>query len=195
MPHMIMNENIISTDDNFFEKSSSSQISNTDHTDLTSIPTDISISDDDIESISESKKSVRFSIVNIREYELDELGDEYYDDDDYENKGANEQQDQGQEEEHDTQLRRESLGWSYTDKSSTIETHLEESKIERKKKYALMIQQHIIRAEQEKKDRENKQKEEALRKRKGFRNKVLKPIWKGFVEASKKSALVTPSPI
>jgi len=192
---MIMNENIISTDDNFFEKSSSSQISNTDHTDLTSIPTDISISDDDIESISESKKSVRFSIVNIREYELDELGDEYYDDDDYENKGANEQQDQGQEEEHDTQLRRESLGWSYTDKSSTIETHLEESKIERKKKYALMIQQHIIRAEQEKKDRENKQKEEALRKRKGFRNKVLKPIWKGFVEASKKSALVTPSPI
>jgi len=190
-------DNLVATDDDDLGKSSSSQISNTDHTDLTSIPTDNSISDDDNESISESKKSVRFSIVNIREYNLvDELDDDddYYDDDD-ENKGANEQQDQGQEEEHDTQLRRKSLGWSYTDKESTIETHLEESKIERKKKYALMIQQHIIRAEQEKVDRENKLKEEALRKKKGFRNKVLKPIWKGFVEASKKSALVTPSPI
>ena len=192
-------DNLVATDDDEnlgLGKSSSSQISNTDHTDLTSIPTDNSISDDDNESISESKKSVRFSIVNIREYELDnELGDDYYYDDDDENKGANEQQDQGQEEEHDTHIRRKSLGWSYTDKESTIESHLEESKIERKKKYALMIQQHIIRAEKEKEDRENKLKEEALRKKKGFRNKVLKPIWKGFVEASKKSALVTPSPI
>ena len=178
-------DNLVATDDDdenlgLGKSSSSSQISNTDHTDLTSIPTDNSISDDDNESISESKKSVRFSIVNIREYNLvDELGDEYYDDAD-ENKGANEQQDQGQEEEHDTLKRRKSLGWSYTDKESTIESHLEESKIERKKKYALMIQQHIIRAEKEKEDRENKLKEEALRKKKGFRNKILKPIWKGF---------------
>ena len=184
-------DNLVATEDDDLGKSSSSQISNTDHTDLTSIPTDNSISDDDNESISESKKSVRFSIVNIREYELDgELGDDCDND---ENKDANEQ-DQGQEE-HDTHIRRKSLGWSYTDKLSTIESHLEESKIQRKKKYVLMIQQHIIRAEEEKKLKEDKLKEEALRKKKGFRNKVLKPIWKGFVEASKKSALVTPSPI
>ena len=61
-------ENLVATDDDDDDlgKSSSSQISNTDHTDLTSIPTDNSISDDDNESISESKKSVRFSIVNIK---------------------------------------------------------------------------------------------------------------------------------
>ena len=179
-------------DDDDLGKSSSSQISNTDDTDLTSIPSDNSISDDDNEIISESKRSVRFSIVNIREYELDDEPGDYYDDDDDENKDANEQ-DQGQEE-HDTHIRRKSLGWSYTDKLSTIESHLKESKIQRKKRYALMIQQHIIRAEEEKKLKEDKLKEEALRKKKGFR-KVLKPIWKGFVEASKKSALVTPSPI
>ena len=98
-------DNLVATDDDDLGKSSSSQISNTDHTDLTSIPTDNSISDDDNESISESKKSVRFSIVNIREYELDgELGDDCDND---ENKDANEQ-DQGQEEKlikHGNQLK------------------------------------------------------------------------------------------
>eukprot|EP00571_Detonula_confervacea_P009208 CAMPEP_0172319396 /NCGR_PEP_ID=MMETSP1058-20130122/37529_1 /TAXON_ID=83371 /ORGANISM="Detonula confervacea, Strain CCMP 353" /LENGTH=163 /DNA_ID=CAMNT_0013034423 /DNA_START=211 /DNA_END=699 /DNA_ORIENTATION=- len=105
------------------------------------------------------KKSVRFSIVHIREFNVvDELPP----------------QDHDYEEDEDEPLRR-SLGWEYTESKIDIETHMEEAKKERKQTYLMMIQDHIHKVEFEKEEREKNRQEKI--KKKGFKSKVLKPLW------------------
>ena len=56
-----------------------------------------------------------------------------------------------------------------------------------------MIQDHIIRAEREREEREIN--EMMKKKKKGFKSKVMKPIWKGFLEAANRSSMVIPTHI
>lgn len=162
--------------DNGIGKSDSSSI-----TDVTSSPSDndtasTSAIDDDA-SLSESKKSVRFSIVHVREYNV---VDELPPPDDVEN-------------DSEGPVRRKSLGWEYTEKESDLETHQEQARQQRKEKYLSMIQDHIIRAEREREEREIN--EMMKKKKKGFKSKVMKPIWKGFLEAANRSSMVIPTHI
>lgn len=156
-------------DDDGIGKSDSSSM-----TDITSSPSDndtdsTSAIDDDV-SLSESKKSVRFSLVRVREYNVvDELPPP------------------------DGHIRRKSLGWEYTEKESDIESHQDQARQRRKEKYLSMIQDHIIRAEREREVREIN--EMMKKKKKGFKSKVLKPIWKGFLEAANRSSMVVPTHI
>eukprot|EP01083_Nonionella_stella_P056803 149388_1 len=165
--------------------------SSSDLTDLTSLPSDHDSSCDALDAISESqsasiqssqhqddeagrKKSVRFSIVHTREYEVIE---EPADPDE-------------QDELDDVPFRRRSLGWEYTEKESNIETHISDSQKERKEKYLDMIREHIERSESEREERERAREVAAKLKKRGFRGKVLKPLWKGFVEAASRSAVL-----
>ena len=85
--------------------------------------------------------------------------------------------------------------WRFTDSVSDIETHQKELEEDRKAEYIRMIHDHIQRVELEKMERESDRKRQEQRKeKKGFRSKVLKPLWKGFIEASSRSAF-TISPV
>lgn len=165
--------------DDFGKSSDSSQM-----TDITSIPSSdnsiTDVSDDDGEcSISESKKSVRFSSVYIREYNVIEEVCADNDDD------TNDDDEEGP-------IIRKSLGWEYKETQSDLESHQEEARRQRKDRYIQMIQEHIIRGENRKEEQEKRKNEN---KKKGFRSKVLKPLWKGFIEAASRSSLVIPNPI
>jgi len=152
--------------------------SDSESTNLTSSPSDTdSIYDElSLTPLSDSqprgrRKSVRFSLVHTREYNVvDELASPGND--------------------MDEAVRR-SLGWDYTEKESDIETHLKESQKERKEQYLFMIQDHILRAEREKEERQN---DKHPLKKKGFKSKVLKPLWKGLLDAASRYASVMPSP-
>jgi len=114
------------------------------------------------------KKSVRFSLVQTREFNVvTELVPPECDDCD---------------------IVRKSLGWEFTQTEIDIETHMNEVKSERKEKYLSMIQDHINRVQEEK-----EQEEQKPAKKKGFKSRVLKPLWKGFIGAGSRSALVMPS--
>mmetsp|Transcript_20487 Transcript_20487/g.31042 ORF Transcript_20487/g.31042 Transcript_20487/m.31042 type:complete len:175 (-) Transcript_20487:190-714(-) len=152
--------------------------SDSDSTDLTSAPSDTdSINDESsLTSLLDSqqrgrRKSVRFSLVLTREYNVvDELAPPGNDKD---------------------EAVRRSLGWDYTEKESDLETHMKESQEERKEQYLLMIQNHILRAEREKEERENNK---PLLKKRGFKSKVLKPLWKGLLDGASRYGSVMPSP-
>ncbi|KAL7523422.1 hypothetical protein ACHAXR_000171 [Thalassiosira sp. AJA248-18] len=147
-----------------------------DRTDLTSLPSDSDSTSDESSSASLQgsqrqghKKSVRFSLVHTREYNVIEL-------------------DSGD----CLEAPRKSLGWDYTEKESDLEMHLDQIRKGRKDDYLRMIQEHINRAEQQRQEREkNKQQP---RKKKGFKSKVLKPLWKGILEVGSRSVLVMPTP-
>ena len=173
----------INTDDEGMVKSTSSS----DLTDLTSLPSDSDSITESLSStiesassspISESvgRKSVRFSIVHTREYNVVELPPPDNDDDSYE-------------------LPRKSLGWEYSDRSSIdIEAHMEDGKKQRKEKYLIMIQDHIQRVEHKREAREEARlRAKNEKKKKGFKNKVLKPMWKGFLEMGSRSVIMMPS--
>lgn len=152
-------------------------------TELTSSPSDNdSECDESLTALSQAsgqqsrKKSVRFSIVHIREYNvLEDL--------------ANDNSDE-------VEGSPRSLGWSYSEKESDLETHMDEMKQERKEQYLRMIDEHIQRAEHQKEAREaNEIARQQMKKKKGFKSKVLKPLWKGFVEAAGRSSVVMPNPV
>ena len=159
--------------------------SSTDVTDLASLSSD---NDSSYEQFMASlhvsdnqglKKSVRFSIVCTREYDVIEE----------ENDTSNSGEVQGSY---------RSLGWSYSEKESDLETHIDEMKHERKQKHLRMIDEHIRRVEEERQKEARMANEIAKRqmnKRRGFRSKVLKPLWKVFVEAAIKSSAVIPTPV
>jgi hypothetical protein len=87
------------------------------------------------------------------------------------------------------------LIWRFADSVSDIETHQKELEKERKAEYARMIQDHIQRVEMEKMERESdRQRQEQRKEKKGFRSKILKPLWKGFIEGTRRSAF-TISPV
>jgi hypothetical protein len=115
------------------------------------------------------RKSVRFSFVKTREYNvINEL-----------------------EEVPDAPARR-SLGWEYTEREIDLETHLSDSIKERNEKYNRLIIEHMARAERQQQERE---KIEDLKK-KGWKNRVkrqLKSFGKGLLEAVRRSsfAIVT----
>lgn len=79
---------------------------------------------------------------------------------------------------------------TFTDTESDIETHISEKTQRRKEKYVQMIQCQINRVENEK----EQQEQQKLDKKKGFRSRVLKPMWKGFLEAASRSPMVMPIP-
>ena len=88
---------------------------------------------------------------------------------------------------------RNSAKWRFTDSVSDVETHLSQKENRRKEKNEDKIKGHILRAEQRKIrdierdfDRQGKEK----KKKNGFKSKYLKPLWKGFIEASGKSAFI-----
>lgn len=117
------------------------------------------------------KKSVRFSLVQTREYGVvDEFGSPL---------------DDGSE-----PVRR-SLGWDYVERESDLEAHMNEMEKERKEHHLLLIQHHIRRAERE---REEREKNKRTRKRKGFGSKIIKPLWKGFLASGHRSTMVMSSP-
>ena len=127
--------------------------------------------DDDHESTEEHRhrKSVRFSFVKTREYNvINEL-----------------------EEVPDAPPRR-SLGWEYTERQIDLETHLSDSIKERNEKYNRLIIEHMARAERQQQERE---RIEELKK-KGWKNRAkrqVKSFGKGLLEAVRRSsfAIVT----
>ena len=151
-------------------------ISSTDRTDLSSESDGSSCDDSSSASLPlhaskpSGKKSVRFSLVHTREYDVVE--DPASVDDD-EEEGP-----------------RTTLSWEFREKeSSDIETHQEDMKKERKEKYLTMIREHINRVEIKREEETNRQR----LKKKGIKSKVLKPLWKGLLEVGSRSALVMPS--
>ncbi|KAL3770821.1 hypothetical protein ACHAWU_006380 [Discostella pseudostelligera] len=82
---------------------------------------------------------------------------------------------------------------TFTDTESDIETHISEKTQRKKDKYVQMIQYQINRVEKEKKQQQQ-QEQLNLDKKKGFRSRVLKPMWKGFLEAASRSPMVMPIP-
>merc|ERR1711966_356152 len=100
-------------------------------------------------------RSVRFSIVHTREYDV------------IEEKDANDSD--------EVQGSYRSLGWSYSEKQSDIETHIDEMKQEKRRKYLRMIDEHILRVEDERQKEARLANEIAKRqmhKKKGFKSKV-----------------------
>lgn len=81
---------------------------------------------------------------------------------------------------------------TYIDTESDIETHLSEKKQRRKEKYLQMIQYQINRVESQKDGQKNLNK--VVDEKKGFRSKVLRPMWKGFLEAASRSPMIMPMP-
>jgi uncharacterized protein involved in tellurium resistance len=81
---------------------------------------------------------------------------------------------------------------TFTDTESDIETHISEKTQRRKEKYVQMIQYQIDRLEKEKVQQQ--QEQQKLDKKKGFRSRVLKPMWKGFLDAASRSPIVMPIP-
>jgi hypothetical protein len=79
---------------------------------------------------------------------------------------------------------------TFTDSEIDIETHVSEKKQRRKEKYVRMIQYQINRVENAKELEQQK----ILEEKKGFRARVLKPMWKGFLEAASRSPMVLPMP-
>lgn len=127
--------------------------------------------DDDHEPTEQQhhRKSVRFSFVKTREYNV-----------------INELQ-----EVPDAPPRR-SLGWEYTERQIDLETHLSDSIKERNEKYNRLIIEHMARAERQQQERE---RIEELKK-KGWKNRAkrqLKSFGKGVLEAVRRSsfAIVT----
>jgi hypothetical protein len=87
------------------------------------------------------------------------------------------------------------LGWRFADRVRDVETHQAELEKERKAEYTRMIQNHIQRVEREKMEHElDRQRQKQRKEQKGFKSRVLKPLWKGFIEASSRSAF-TISPV
>lgn len=81
---------------------------------------------------------------------------------------------------------------TFIDTESDIETHISEKKQRRKEKYVQMIQHRINRVENEKE--QQKHQETNIEEKKGFRSRVLKPMWKGFLEAASRPPMVMPMP-
>ena len=147
-----------------------------DATDPTSSPSDLDSTCGESQSASlhaplnSTRKSVRFSIVHTREYEVEELEPDEND----EIAGSY-----------------KTLGWEYTEKESGIDAHISESQQQRKEKYVRMIHDHIHRVERE---HAEKEAEKLLKKKqKGFRSRVLKPVWRAFLEAGSRSAVIIPT--
>ena len=71
---------------------------------------------------------------------------------------------------------------------------MEDGKKQRKEKYLIMIQDHIQRVEHKREAREEARlRAKNEKKKKGFKNKVLKPMWKGFLEMGSRSVIMMPS--
>ena len=152
-----------------------------DLTEMTDLPSDsdsvceettsTSLDDSNREQEGSGNKLVRFSIVYIREFEAIEK-------------------------EHDLpsitglDSTYDSTYSTYTDTESDVETHQSEKVQRRKDRYIKLIQYQIHRAEIKKEDEQKKIQEG----KKGFRSKILKPLWKGFVEAASRTPLVVPMP-
>jgi len=86
---------------------------------------------------------------------------------------------------------RNSAKWRFTDSVSDVETHQSQKEERRKEKYEEKIKGHIKRAEQRKmRDLERDLDRQGKEKKNGFKSKYLKPLWKGFIEASGKSAFI-----
>ena len=134
-----------------------------------------SLSDDDVGAshapMRPAQRSVRFSSVRVREYSVIEEPAAAAD-------GA-------------TAVRHRSLGWDYTETGTCdLDVHLDEIKNAKKEHYLSLIQEHMQRVESQ---REETERSELPKKNKGFRSKVLKPIWKGTIVAANRFALVMPT--
>jgi hypothetical protein len=111
------------------------------------------------------KKSVRFSTVFLREYNVvDELPPP---------------------DAHEEEAPRRALGWDFSESQLDIETHLKEVLVLRKERYARLIHEHIVRKEKEREQKEKEQKE-----KKGWKarmKKTLKPVGQSLLEAATRS--------
>ena len=130
-----------------------------------SSPDDLNGSNAEQDDLPQRKKSVRFSQVHTREYNVvDELPSPLDD---------------------EGTAPRRTLGWDYSESQLDIDAHMLQVMVERKETYARLIHEHILRAERE---REEKKKENE--KKKGWKARVkrsLKPIGKSFMEAAMRS--------
>jgi hypothetical protein len=124
---------------------------------------DLNDNSTDHDDVPQRKKSVRFSQVHTREYNVvDELPSPLDD------KGS---------------TPRRSLGWDYSESQLDIDSHLLQVMVQRKEAYARLIHEHIIRAERERDQKKNGKKN-------GWKARVkrsLKPIGKSFMEAALRS--------
>jgi len=114
------------------------------------------------------RRSVRFSSVRVREYSVVEESASAS------GGGAS------------VAGRRISLGWEYTEKGTCdLQEHLDQAQSDRDVRYQNLIQSHIQRAEN--------QRETRPKKEKGFRSKVLKPLWKDTLAAASRFAVAMPA--
>lgn len=111
------------------------------------------------------KKSVRFSTVFLREYNVvDELPPP---------------------DAHEDEAPRRALGWNFSESQLDIETHLKEVLVLKKERYARLIHEHIVR-----KEKEREQKEKEQKKKKGWKarmKRALKPVGHSLLEAATRS--------
>ena len=118
--------------------------------------------------VSGSRRRVRFSIVYTREFDVIV------------------------ENEASRQFTSLDSTLTFTDTESDIETHISEKKQRRKERYVHLIQRQINRVEN---DNEQQNHQELKREgKKGFRSRILKPMWKGFLEAASRPQMVMPMP-
>ena len=117
------------------------------------------------ESQQQRKKSVRFSAVQTREYNVvNELLSPQADTE---------------------EVPRRTLGWSYSESEIDIEQHLQEVAVLKKERYARLIHDHILRSEREREERKKDQL-----KKKGWKAKLkraLKPVGMSMLEAAQRS--------
>ena len=136
---------------------------------------------DSLPSVNASrKKSVRFSIVKTREFDLVDDSDN----------------DIGHS--ASSTASRTSLGWDVVAESQCdIDQHEDVCRRGRAERYDRMIQAHIRRAteNEETKAKREEQRQLLLKKSKrGIGARVLRPIWRGVVEMGKASAHCMPAP-
>jgi hypothetical protein len=108
------------------------------------------------------KKSVRFSAVYMREYDVvDELPSP---------------------DAREDEAPRRTLGWDFSESQLDIETHLQEVMVLKKERYARLIYDHILRKEQEREQKKNENK-----KKHGWKarmKRALKPVGQSLLEAA-----------
>jgi hypothetical protein len=170
--HDELSESTISLSDNESDLGASSHIEEFDDLSLLK-KSEHANPENDQEPQQQRKKSVSFSQVRTREYNVvDELPSPL---------------------DHEDEAPRRSLGWDFIERQTDIESHLTESMRLRKEECARLIHEHILRAE---KEREEKREEEKRRK-KGWKARVrraLKPVGQGFMEAALRSNFAIASP-
>ena len=121
-------------------------------------------------SFQQRKKSVRFSQVYTREYDVvNELPSPL---------------------DHEDEVPRRTLGWNYSESQIDLESHLQEVMVQKRERYIRLIHDHLLRTEKERKERGN---ERPKKKWKARVMRGLKYIGQSLMDAATRNSLIMTS--